>query len=557
MLRPTRVFVHFSPTRQELVVLGARAATRCVHTDPAETPAAWSASVAAFQARLREWVIELGLRRAPAVVLYWSPDLSVSVQACPAAARDTRATRAALLAHGESTPLDADTNPVDAAFLHRDRASSRTPDGIERPAQLHTLVASDRAGHAGAVASAVRSAGLIPAQLVPIAGASIVAATAQLRRSADEGGVHAVLWIGEQNSILVAGDRDRLLLLRQLPLGTESMVEALARPIRSGDGGTQCVLLDRATARRRLASRGIPDPSGPPDPDALDPALALPLLQPVLQRLSLEARNSLRFGLGAEDRTTLRTHLAGPGAAIRGLEHALRFEEEPPRSIPHDPADLRRAGASAGLTLLPRKDLETMQGRFLRRALYAGVASAGLGIASDALMSWKALEDQDAIVRMVSAPAAGADASRAALSRAASIQARVADARRRLGIAMQDVPEWGALLSHLADTTPEGIVLSSLECRRDADAWTCRVAGVLDSESETEAARTLRTYLGALADVPAVAHARLGATHRTAAGAGDRTAFEIVLSLVPLPRAREPVLDARVVEAQLPQGETP
>lgn len=555
-LGPKRVFVQFTPTRWELTHPrpGGREPARSELTDPIDSPAKWATALDAFRSRLSAWTDELGLVRTQAVVLYWSPDAAASVHACAASAGLGRARHAAELALTEGVPYDLSANPSDCTFLWRDRRESVTPDGGARPAQVHHLAVADRAANAGAVVEAVRAAGLTPVALVPIAAAGVVAAVAALRERAAEsrdGGVHAVAWVGEHQSVLVAGDTNRLLLLRQLSLGTESLVEALARPIRSGDGGTQCVLLDRATARRRLAAFGVPSVDvGSSTADTLDPTLALPLLQPVLQRLALEARNSLRFGLGADDRKGLRLHLAGPGAAIDGLAGVLCTDAgddaSAARTAPsHPPAgEMLAAGVSTGLNLLPRPQLEAMQAQRLRRALWAGVAAATLAVGADTAMTLNATRQADAVLEHLRADASTPDSSREALVRAVSLQQTIDAARARLGHALSDVPEWAAVLAHIADATPACIRLTSLACTREEGTWVCRVNGTAASESGASGVESVRDYVQALAAAPVVSHARLGATQRARIGESEQLAFEVSISLVPLPRGAAPVLHA-------------
>lgn len=557
MFRGSRIFVLLSPTRHELVVPGPRGTVRTGHVDPADAKGGWTNGLAVFQERLRAWVAELGLEGAPTVCLYSGPDVSASVQSCAAAAGAPRAARAAELAHRESIQYDFDSNPSASLSLIRDRRPSTNSDGSPRVPQLHTLVASDRETSSGSVSKALAEAGLRPVQLVPLPALAIQCALDDLRSATDAGGVHAVLWVGEHQSVLVAGDQDRLLLLRQLPLGTESLVDALCRPMRSDERGVQCVLLNRDAARHRLFSSGIPRSGQEAGPDGLDPALALPLLQSVFQRLSVEARNSLRFGLAQEDREALSTHLGGPGAGIPGLAEALRPDDRGVAPLPFDPAQLLSAASHSELNLLPDAELKGLQAGVLRRGLWAGVGVACLGVAADAFLTWQASTRQDQVVRTLRAENARPDLSRQALERTVSLQQGIALAHARLGAALRGSPEWSALMNHLAASTPEECLLSLVECKLDAGAWTCRITGTMHGAPGKDLARTLNQYVAALGAAPAVEHARLGATQRSRSGVEERLNFDAVLTLVPLPRDRVPILDERTAEAPTGTEETP
>ncbi len=555
-----RVFVEFSPTRQELTLLSRHevVAVRSELTDPIDSERRWQDMLPVFQARLARWVNELGLSSAQAVVLYSSPDVAAHVFTCAASAGADRSRRAAELALSEAVPFDLETNPNDCAFLWRDRRDGVAHDRTARPAQVHHLAAADTIVHAEALSACVRAAGLSPALLVPFPAAAVTTAVAELRERASPGGIHAIFWIGEHHAVLAAGDKDRLLLLRLLPVGSESLVDALSRPVKSGDGGTQCVFLDRATARRQLAGVGVRDSDdAATEPGAIDPSLVLPLLQPVLQKLSLEAKHSLRFGLCAEDRDGLRFHLAGPGARIQGLERAVLSECAPGAAVASvkvvrsDPSAHLRAALSAGLNLLPREQVEALQAGRLRRALWAGVTAAVLGIGVDAMLTVRGARDTDRVLAQLKLQESTPDPSRDALMRAVSLQQTVAAARLRLGRALRDVPEWAAVLSHIADTTPEQVHLTSLTCVRENEQWVCRVAGIAGAgEGGTDGVQVVRTYVNDLGSAPVVAQARLGATHRARIAGAEQLAFELTLALVPLPRTQTPILDAGIAHVE-------
>jgi len=166
---------------------------------------------------------------------------------------------------------------------------------------------------------------LIPAEAVSLAD-SVRLATAPT--VADE--VTALVWIGEHSTSLAVGvgsgaDR-RLLFVRTVNSGTESLAEVLCRPLRRARAAAhaQIITLPHDAARKMLLA--VASPRERPDPRPSEPpgSSLLPHLQPVLQRLSIEIKQSLRFGVTEADRPKVRIRLAGPGAAIPGLARPSR-----------------------------------------------------------------------------------------------------------------------------------------------------------------------------------------------------------------------------------------
>ena len=106
-------------------------------------------------------------------------------------------------------------------------------------------------------------------------------------------------------------------------MGLDQMIEALTRPIRSGAEGESVELTFKEAAE--IGSRfGLPDRDTVVD-EARDirGAHIMPLIQPVLQRLLVELKQTLRFGLKDMATTDLELIVTGPGASWTGIETLL------------------------------------------------------------------------------------------------------------------------------------------------------------------------------------------------------------------------------------------
>ncbi len=110
--------------------------------------------------------------------------------------------------------------------------------------------------------------------------------------------------------MLAVGRPGRLAFVRSIGVGTESFADALVRPLRARAAETAPVSLDRESVRSVLRQVGIPSPDAliPGHPE-LTGASLLPVLHPVIQRLALEIKQSVRFGV--EDADTGTRVLAG------------------------------------------------------------------------------------------------------------------------------------------------------------------------------------------------------------------------------------------------------
>ncbi len=314
--RTRQVIVEVSPTRHELAVfeqgrlIGHRASRPAEGLGLSE----WPAILRSLEAELENWVPDLGVRGEPVVVVYTGPDTAASMFDAPASAGEQRARLAAKLAMAGTISFPLEQNAHTEISLFRDGSAREG----EQP-KLRTLALADTEATILSLAMAIERGGLRPTGFVPAPGASLAAAVHALRCSAAAGSPGVVLWIGEHSSVIAGGEGDRLSFARLIPVGTETMVEALSAPVTAGRTDNT-IALDRFSARELLFASGIPTVDGWSDSTTtIDPNAVLPLLQPVLQRLAVETKQSIRFGFAPEQRPRVRLRVAGPGASISGL----------------------------------------------------------------------------------------------------------------------------------------------------------------------------------------------------------------------------------------------
>jgi hypothetical protein len=452
--------------------------------------------------------------------------------------------------------------------------------GQTKPAQMHCLAAADSESCAKALADCLRNAGLVPKAFIPVPAAMLAASMRMLverPEKAKAGGSRLVLWIGEHGSVLAAGNAERTAFIRHLPLGVESLVDAMVRPVQgrpttklpgTGPDGTTT---DRADARAMLFSSGIPRPTGPGEAST-GGATILPLIQPVLQKYIVETKQSLRFGLSQPERTGLSLIIAGPGASIAGLaeiiarECGIEVSAQDPAGVSPPPDDLARGDASAlfcagelPINLLPNELVATVSRKRLRAAMWVGAGLAAAAMSLDGAGAYVVLQKEQRTLQSLQQQAAAPNASRAAYEKTRAARRGVTLASQKIDQALGSGPEWAATLSFLAEHTPATIRLREVRAERTLPArspadgspvttasTTCRVVGVVRPEGVMPAALIVKQFIDTLNSAPIFQFAKLGTTQRvkepTAPGEIEQAvrevlSFEITLGLIELPRS--------------------
>lgn len=540
----TSVIVELTPFRESVTVVGTDSfAERLYRPTASESAESWPERVARFTERLRPWVEELGIEGRPCRVVYQGPDTASSVFDSVASAGAERAAAAARVAMGETLSYPLESN----AFNARTVATGRSRDPSETNAgRLWTLVAADTEACLALITTSIESCGLRVDSLVPAQAGALQAAIESLTSTTAAGSAppRIVLWVGEGLSVIAAGDQGSLALARVLPVGIASLVDALSRPVQQRSSGASCVLLDRESARRLLEASGVPSPSGWNDPlTGLDARAVLPLLQPVLQRLVVETKQSARFGLDASQRAGASLSIVGPGSSIPGLGAVLAAESSLElvvsevsgllQSLSGDGA-CTHAIRSTPLTLEPREAIAARAIRHTRQAVIVGAATVLLGLGVDAGISAWRLTQSNRVLATLGKSGVSLEQLQTERTRSLELRAGVARARSRMQTVLSEQPDWSSLLAVVAERTPAHVRLDQIIL--DGDTAACTLLGEAWPGDASDCADALTAYADSFADCPLAAAARLGATRRVTRDDREGLAFELTLELVRLPR---------------------
>lgn len=512
------VEISLSPGRLT-VALGERCANIDLEEQLWET--AWSEGLRPLDKPLTDALTELGVPGADGLLVYRSPTAIAEVFSYPVKAGAAEEAAALALADALGRPLEQCT------------WSLQTLSATTRPTvQTVILAAGDIAATAEVIEQWTRRAGVRLVHAEP-ADARALALVAGAVRCGPGGACRAVLRMDDAGSVFAAGSGERLAFVRCVGIGLDQFVEALTRPIPRKGGVAGPAQLGRAKAREILMRVGVPEPA-----QIVDEALGirggdlLPLMQPALQRLLIEIKQSLRFGLDDAERTSLMIGLDGPGAAIPGLAATIASAVDrpvAPCAPPTKPLKLRRMS-----TLAPSAR-EAIAMRRASVALRAGAVGAAALIAFE---TFSAVRREKAIGAEIAAIEIDAERAGEAIASAEaqrSVAAALTDAQAKLDASFGRRTDWMAFLRELAVLTPESVRFTEIAGSYESGLPMASLHGVAwfeEADTDASGEGPITRYLDALRASPLVDRVELGETQRSDFEGRPARRFSLRVSLV-------------------------
>ncbi len=541
-MRP-RVLIHISQNWIRLTRYGGADQRTCmVGFDRPLQDDTWVDGVSALDVQLASAVQQLGCEGADVVALYEGPTFVVDLHQAPVTGSD--AIQTASLALRDAAPHGTADDPTAFLILGRDQSGA--------PRRTHVLGVVDEARHAQAIISLVERAGLRCRAIAPMAATTVSAA---IEDAMNEAGSDVVvrLRIEDGMSTLTATHNGHIHLFRMISIGTDRLVEALTRPILRHD---QESALSNQEARRLLEEVGVPEFDDVIDESrGLKGADLLPIIQPVLQTLVVEVKQSLRFSLSDDQRSRIQFKVCGAGASIRRLAEVLSHETGAPLAVESDSsvakAVLRddaasRAALAEQLGLLPPAALKTRLNRRVHRGLIAGVSIAVALLAADAAWSVWITQSMDRHIASLEATAQRIGATRDRLATAEQDFMMSRRAAARVPQSMPPRAHWGAWLAELSRLTPTAVRLTSVQGAHERESVHVRLQGRADGENPEAARRAITHFVDSLRLCPLVEQVELGGIRRGADSAGGQQEFDVTVQLVAAPVTPPPA------EEQLP-----
>lgn len=554
----THVIIEISTRRIGVLVMsGASCIARRSIDLPSGANADSGSSMSDTAPILQKLVNDLSIRGADTTVAINLPGASAGVFSVAYEAGATAAETAAILALSDlcSYPVRENPNAVCAVSID---ASNSTPR------QRHVLAASENAAQLQQVADVCTGAGLRVTRLIPGEALTLWLCVRSLM-SEDEGVARGVLWIGEHSSVLAARAGGALKFVRILSLGTENLIEAMCRPVRVRTASTaqpEEFALSHAKARAILAQIGIPSPGTIIDEArGIEASALLPVIQPVLQRLAIEIKQSLRFGLSEEQRAAMILHVDGPGSIIARLgeligrqagvvaQTGVSFGLLAP-ATEAEPATITAYNALVGckVALVSKEESHRRTARRVSAALWAGSACSMALIAFGALSARSAQHNELAVLSTLASGQSpsgltstmSTDAAGKIMSKAQTIRS----AQSRIAEALGQHTDFGAALRAIAQATPPGFTITRIDLTDEDRGAVAMITGQAQSGDDQRFAESLKGFTNALTRSPAISSVTLGGTGRLTTGAGNTRTdargeashrFELTLSLVALP----------------------
>lgn len=449
----------------------------------------------AIATALRNLVTTHGLTGATAHIIYDLGPGTTNLVSCPTTLQPVRARAAAELAAEEHA---ADHH--DAVFTICDIGKDRAPNTNSQTNQprRHTLVIADRDETLDSLREIIEHAGLKQGWFVP-ASAVHAAKLARHAQSSEGPGIDVI--IGWRTTVLATHRAGRLVSIRTLSAGVETMLNA----INTDDPAYTLTKLIETTNPAELRSTTGQQ--------------LIPKVAPVLQRLGVELKQSLRLGITDADRAnTVVTIWATPGRFDWLPSTFATFIEVETRSG-KDPVNAAAEWCETGvgrLGLLPRATLASRRSKRTLAALWCGaIAATGL-LASDLWMTRaeiNAERDRIAAVAAVRTEAESLVAHRDAAMQAVERQRVWSET---IDKALGEVTDIAGVLHALAISTPEPVRFEGLDIERDAQQrLVCRLRGRVVAQG-VAAAGALGDFIAAARSSPMIADASIRHVERVA-----------------------------------------
>jgi len=506
----------------------------------------WRSALAALAPRLQAMIASLGASGAKATILYSSPTATTGLFSCPRGAGRAQAERAAGLALAEAAAFPLASNPSDISILctdppgHSDEAKGQ---------QVHSIGVADSDASTQALADWALAAGVRPVRLVPGDAVAIIAATDRALELSSGKGTVVVLHVGEHGSVLAAATAGRLRFVRQLAVGVESFVEAMACRTQDDDNLTGAY---NTHGSEVVYGIGIPTRERAQlDGHGSQAATILPAIQPILQRCVVDLKQSLRFGLDETERKEAKLVGMGPGASIPRLLEVISEQTGLALDPSAHTAPSRGSAISPGIVsdwntlrpllinLLPRSLALELMSRRVARGMWAGFAAAGVLIVAGAVLIRADLSHEQELNQTLLTRLAAVQPALALEERFTTAGNALSSAKQRVAASMSQTAEWDAAMVMLAQRTPPTIKITEASFAMAQGKPTCRLIGYTSLTAQADANTSLKEYLDALSAIPLVRTCRLEATQRVQSGDGTRQVFEAFLVLVEVPAEPE------------------
>jgi len=510
---------------------GKAVQVEAIDLDPALWSTAWSEGLMPYDSEIRRVLTRLQAgKEAKVTVLYNSPTAVLGCFDLPGSPSEACAA-AKLQIREPETGFS-----VSAAYPIAPAASGNGCWSV--------LAISERDDAANALFGWVSRAGARLVGVVPIQFAVAIEAS---RHAASDEELTAECLIGQDWTAVACGASGGFHLIRVFELGYGAMAGVHAQVASSQNIDTDGLA--------GLFKIGVPFKNRNIDP--ADRSMLLPLLSPIIQRLCVEIKQTLRFGLsGAHLPATLK--LIGVAGRIPELIPALaegvdmNVEADTQGADTDDPAAAFAHGSieqrflsfmEKPIRIRPEPLVYEDAARTFRHATMVGAMVCVIAIGLE--YGW--LGHQRAQIESQFASMSSSVAMTAAHREQQESVREVALRAGRVGLKLLDNIEFtantGRVLTQIASAVPQGVELTSIDLRRNGGDPGLTISGIATGDSDDAAGRALNEFFAGLSAKPEVSSVELGATQRDEHKSGSQVSrvFSVRLKLTEMPPEYAPL----------------
>lgn len=501
----------------------------------------WARSLKKLSAELHTHVEQSKLGGSPTTVLYSSPTAVVDLHSATVSSAGAAA-ESALLSCTDALPYSALTAVTQALVIGRDYGNDRR--------QTHVVVAAERDDVAEAIVECVEEAGLKFSAAVPMDTLVLSRlVTSALHNSGESRGS---LYIGEHSSFFLVSAHGRIDFERRLSFDIRSMINTLRRPIQRGGEDAKTIELSEFDATAIIWQFGIPERDAVVhDPLKLTGTQVIPLVQPLLQRLVVELRQSLRFGVGEKKREQVPIVLSGPGVRVPNLATTIGGEisqevtvDESWSEFDYDEAvctrgeiarALSRGRVISQLNLQPNDLASVRRSARMKQWLWTGAAAALGIIGFDYLQFDARLSEAQEQAERLSIRAGDIEALKATSTKLKSTVDALTKLESHIDTETGRSASFRAIMNELTHWTPQAVRLTSINFQQTEGRMVGNVNGYVFNSANRSDQVSLERYIEDLRESPLFEDVNLGNVQIGSVAGQEGRRFEAQVVAIPAP----------------------
>jgi len=499
--------------RKGRIVQGER-----IELDSKEWAKVWEDGLMMLDQPLRQLMSRFSSRCTNATVIYHSPTVTQQIHRFDLA---------------PSLALEAGISKIQGSIGHIDPVETCVlSDTSNSDSDTTVLVYSEREEQLRSLYAWLNRCNIRANSFLPVSVASIII-TNEIALSAQR--ETAVFFLGSDVSVMGYATESGIKLIRSAEIGYRKLVDgyiqANIKQCRSvstdqAQAGDQIDAKITSDALNMLIEHGIP--VGETIVNGINLRTeVLPLLAPVLQRFSIEIKQTFRFGLNGVDMPK-NLMICGPGSMIPHIGKA--FSQNFDMEVQIDPGaesfSILEAFGRGTLEfsmlntkvqldgLLPAVAREAHVQSRLTRSLVAGAALAAIVMGGEygmAAYQYRQISEQ---IKNDAPRINTVNQFREQLASASSMSNTISDVAGLVSSTVESIPQWQGVLSELSTITMGSIRVQELQGQYAPDASVIVVNGIAVSNTERASGEALNQFVNALKAVDGVSSVTLGSTSR-------------------------------------------